>query len=160
MAGERIDVQIEGCRRIDIGPGVFGRVCVILVDNLVAIRFQFGPVCIEDQVEPGSLSGRYFCDTNDNDVDDGQAIDPGVAGILVTAFDADGNVVGTDTSVLERLNGLGAELGFNEYTDGSKSTIDGFFITMALMFGTAGLPHVIVRLFNTPMVIDLRKLSS
>lgn len=67
------------------------------------------------------------------------------------------NVVGTDTSVLERLNGLGAELGFNEYTDGSKSTIDVFFITMALMVGTAGLPHVIVRFFTTPTVRDARK---
>ncbi|UAW96839.1 cation acetate symporter [Halopseudomonas nanhaiensis] len=67
------------------------------------------------------------------------------------------NVVGTDTSVLERLNGLGAELGFSEYTDGSKSTIDVFFITMALMVGTAGLPHVIVRFFTTPTVRDARK---
>lgn len=67
------------------------------------------------------------------------------------------NVVGTDTSVLERLNGLGADLGFNEYTDGSKSTIDVFFITMALMVGTAGLPHVIVRFFTTPTVRDARK---
>ena len=62
------------------------------------------------------------------------------------------DVVGTNTSVLERLNGLSAELGFNTYTDGSKSTIDVFFITMALMVGTAGLPHVIVRFFTTPTV--------
>ncbi len=67
------------------------------------------------------------------------------------------NVSGTDTSVLERLNGLGAELGFSEYTDGSKSTVDVFFITMALMVGTAGLPHVIVRFFTTPTVRDARK---
>jgi cation/acetate symporter len=62
------------------------------------------------------------------------------------------DVIGTDTSVIERLNGLGAELGFSSYTDGSKSTIDVFFITMALMVGTAGLPHVIVRFFTTPTV--------
>nr|WP_298147286.1 sodium:solute symporter family protein [uncultured Pseudomonas sp.] len=62
------------------------------------------------------------------------------------------DVVGTSTSVLERLNGLSTELGFNTYTDGSKSTIDVFFITMALMVGTAGLPHVIVRFFTTPTV--------
>ena len=62
------------------------------------------------------------------------------------------DVVGTNTSVLERLNGLSTELGFNTYTDGSKSTIDVFFITMALMVGTAGLPHVIVRFFTTPTV--------
>ncbi|NRH29944.1 sodium:solute symporter family protein [Pseudomonas sp. MS19] len=61
-------------------------------------------------------------------------------------------VIGTGQSVLERLNGLGTELGFGVYTDGSKSTIDVFFITMALMVGTAGLPHVIVRFFTTPTV--------
>ena len=52
-------------------------------------------ICVEDVVEVGSLSGRYFCDTNDNDVDDGQAVDPGIAGVVVTAFDAAGNVAGT-----------------------------------------------------------------
>ncbi|MNF33132.1 Cation/acetate symporter ActP [compost metagenome] len=62
------------------------------------------------------------------------------------------DVIGTNQSVLERLNGLSTELGFNTYTDGSKSTIDVFFITMALMVGTAGLPHVIVRFFTTPTV--------
>ncbi|WP_372875867.1 sodium:solute symporter family protein [Pseudomonas sp.] len=62
------------------------------------------------------------------------------------------DVVGTSTSVLERLNGLSTELGFDTYTDGKKSTIDVFFITMALMVGTAGLPHVIVRFFTTPTV--------
>ena len=66
-------------------------------------------------------------------------------------------VTGTGQSVIERLNGLGAELGFTPYTDGSKSTIDVFFITMALMVGTAGLPHVIVRFFTTPTVKDARK---
>ncbi|PAU64618.1 sodium:solute symporter family protein [Pseudomonas indica] len=67
------------------------------------------------------------------------------------------DVSGTDTSVLDRLNGLGAELGFTPYTNGTKSTIDVFFITMALMVGTAGLPHVIVRFFTTPTVSDARK---
>ncbi|TLX55204.1 cation acetate symporter [Stutzerimonas nosocomialis] len=66
-------------------------------------------------------------------------------------------VTGTGESVLDRLNGLGAELGFTPYTDGSKSTTDIFFITMALMVGTAGLPHVIVRFFTTPTVRDARK---
>src|SRR3546814_16274200 len=64
---------------------------------------------------------------------------------------------GSGQSVIERLNGLGAELGFTAYTDGTKSTIDVFFITMALMVGTAGLPHVIVRFFTTPTVRDARK---
>jgi cation/acetate symporter len=67
------------------------------------------------------------------------------------------DVVGTSTSVLERLNGLSTELGFNSYTDGSKSTVDVFFITMALMVGTAGLPHVIVRFFTTPTVRAARQ---
>ena len=66
-------------------------------------------------------------------------------------------VVGTGQSVLERLNGLSTELGFATYTDGSKSTIDVFFITMALMVGTAGLPHVIVRFFTTPTVRAARQ---
>ncbi|WP_257280697.1 sodium:solute symporter family protein [Endozoicomonas sp. ISHI1] len=66
-------------------------------------------------------------------------------------------VTGTGQSVLEKLNGLSTELGFKQYTDGSKSTIDVFFITMALMVGTAGLPHVIVRFFTTPTVRDARK---
>ncbi|WP_067519324.1 sodium:solute symporter family protein [Endozoicomonas ascidiicola] len=66
-------------------------------------------------------------------------------------------VEGTDMSVLEKLNGLSTELGFAQYTDGSKSIIDVFFITMALMVGTAGLPHVIVRFFTTPTVRDARK---
>lgn len=66
-------------------------------------------------------------------------------------------VEGSDQSVLQKLNGLSQELGFAQYTDGSKSTIDVFFITMALMVGTAGLPHVIVRFFTTPTVRDARK---
>ena len=66
-------------------------------------------------------------------------------------------VTGTGMTVLEKLNGLSTELGFAQYTDGSKSTIDVFFITMALMVGTAGLPHVIVRFFTTPTVRDARK---
>ncbi len=47
-------------------------------------------------------------------------------------------------------------LGFNQYTSGTKSTIDVFCITMALMVGTAGLPHVIVRFFTVPKVRDAR----
>jgi cation/acetate symporter len=58
--------------------------------------------------------------------------------------------------LLERLNGLHAELGFAAYTDGSKSMLDVFFITAALMVGTAGLPHVIVRFYTVPRVRDAR----
>lgn len=66
------------------------------------------------------------------------------------------NLTGTDVSLLDKLDGLLAELGFNAYTNGSKSTIDVFCITAALMVGTAGLPHVIVRFFTVPKVRDAR----
>lgn len=67
---------------------------------------------------------------------------------------------GTDANgiyLLDKLDGLHRELGFHEYTSGSKSTIDVFFITAALMVGTAGLPHVIVRFFTVKKVSDARK---
>ena len=60
-------------------------------------------------------------------------------------------------SLLDKLDGLSEELGFNKYTEGQKGTMDTFFITMALMVGTAGLPHVIVRFFTVPKVSDARK---
>ncbi len=59
--------------------------------------------------------------------------------------------------LLEKLNGLSTELGFTEYTNGTKSKIDVFAITLALMVGTAGLPHVIVRFFTVKRVRDARK---
>ncbi|MDO1514257.1 sodium:solute symporter family protein [Maribacter confluentis] len=64
---------------------------------------------------------------------------------------------GSGTYLLEKLNGLSTELGFNEYTNGSKSITDIFAITLALMVGTAGLPHVIVRFFTVKKVKDARK---
>jgi cation/acetate symporter len=59
-------------------------------------------------------------------------------------------------SLLERLNGLHQELGFSEYPSGTKSRLDVFFITAALMVGTAGLPHVIIRFYTVPRVRDAR----
>jgi cation/acetate symporter len=59
--------------------------------------------------------------------------------------------------LLDKLDGLHKELGFAEYTSGSKSTLDVFLITAALMIGTAGLPHVIVRFFTVKKVSDARK---
>ena len=59
--------------------------------------------------------------------------------------------------LLDKLDGLHRELGFHEYTSGSKSMLDVFCITMALMVGTAGLPHVIVRFFTVKKVSDARK---
>ncbi|MAZ26335.1 MAG: cation acetate symporter [Cytophagaceae bacterium] len=64
---------------------------------------------------------------------------------------------GSGTYLLDKLNGLSTELGFAEYTDGSKSTLDVFAITLALMTGTAGLPHVIVRFFTVKNVKAARK---
>jgi len=63
---------------------------------------------------------------------------------------------GSGMYVLDKLDGLSAELGFGQYTEGSKSMIDVFAITGALMVGTAGLPHVIVRFFTVPRVKDTR----
>ncbi|MGD1892437.1 MAG: sodium:solute symporter family protein [Cyclobacteriaceae bacterium] len=65
-------------------------------------------------------------------------------------------LAGTDTFLLDKLDGLNQELGFAAYTDGSKSVFDVFCITAALMVGTAGLPHVIVRFFTVPRVKDAR----
>ena len=61
------------------------------------------------------------------------------------------------TYLLENLNQLSVDLGFEKYTDINQTTlINVFFITAALMFGTAGLPHVIVRFFTVPKVRDAR----
>lgn len=64
---------------------------------------------------------------------------------------------GSGAYLLDKLNGLQTELGFDEYTNGSKSMMDVFAITLALMVGTAGLPHVIVRFFTVKKVRDARK---
>ncbi|WP_088340912.1 sodium:solute symporter family protein [Robiginitalea sediminis] len=64
---------------------------------------------------------------------------------------------GSGTYLLDKLDGLSEELGFTAYTDGSKSMADVFAITLALMVGTAGLPHVIVRFFTVKRVRDARK---
>lgn len=64
---------------------------------------------------------------------------------------------GSGTYLIEKLNSLNAELGFAEYTSGTKSKIDVFAITLALMVGTAGLPHVIIRFFTVKRVKDARK---
>lgn len=63
---------------------------------------------------------------------------------------------GSGLYLLDRLNGLNEELGFNRYTNGNKSTIDVFFITAALMLGTAGLPHVIIRFYTVRKASEAR----
>ncbi len=67
-----------------------------------------------------------------------------------------GGAVADGTPLLDKLNDIVTSLGFTEYTSGTKSRIDVFCITMALMVGTAGLPHVIVRFFTVPKVRDAR----
>ena len=65
-------------------------------------------------------------------------------------------VEGESIYLLQKLNQVVTELGFPEYTSGNKSKLDVFCITAALMVGTAGLPHVIVRFFTVPKVRDAR----
>lgn len=65
-------------------------------------------------------------------------------------------VGGSGTALLDKLDDVVTSLGFNRYTAGTKSSIDVFCITLALMVGTAGLPHVIVRFFTVPKVRDAR----
>jgi len=66
-------------------------------------------------------------------------------------------MTGEGMYLLTKLDNVVQSLGFTAYTEGSKSTVDVFFITAALMVGTAGLPHVIVRFFTVPKVSDARK---
>ena len=63
---------------------------------------------------------------------------------------------GSGLTVLQKLDKTLVDLGFNPYTLGSKTMVDVFAITLALMVGTAGLPHVIVRFFTVPKVSDAR----
>lgn len=66
-------------------------------------------------------------------------------------------MTGEGMYLLTKLDNVVQSLGFTAHTDGGKSTVDMFFITAALMVGTAGLPHVIVRFFTVPKVADARK---
>jgi cation/acetate symporter len=68
-----------------------------------------------------------------------------------------GDIKGTDVSMLSKLDQVVTDLGFKAYTDNTKSTQDVFFITLALMVGTAGLPHVIIRFFTVPSAAGARK---
>jgi cation/acetate symporter len=68
-----------------------------------------------------------------------------------------GGELSNGNSLLHTLDQLSIDLGFQEYTTSKKSFTDLFFVTAALMLGTAGLPHVIVRFFTVPKVSDARK---
>ena len=61
------------------------------------------------------------------------------------------------TPLLQNLDQTLTELGFSAYTEGTKARIDVFAITLALMVGTAGLPHVIIRFFTVPRASDARR---
>ena len=80
-----------------------------------------------------------------------------ITGVPVPQLGLGAEVVGGEgLTVLEKLDRTLVELGFAPYTDGSKAMVDVFAITLALMIGTAGLPHVIVRFFTVPKVSDAR----
>ncbi|MAX71606.1 MAG: cation acetate symporter [Flavobacteriaceae bacterium] len=79
-----------------------------------------------------------------------------MTGNIIPQIGMGGTVEGGEF-LLDKLDKLHTQLGFNEYTSGTKSTWDVFAITLALMTGTAGLPHVIVRFFTVPKVKDARK---
>jgi cation/acetate symporter len=80
-----------------------------------------------------------------------------VAGTFIPQIGLGGTDIATGQFLLDKLDGLTEELGFGAYTDGRKATIDVLFITAALMVGTAGLPHVIIRFFTVPKVRDARR---
>ncbi|UCC26954.1 MAG: VC_2705 family sodium/solute symporter, partial [Gemmatimonadales bacterium] len=79
-----------------------------------------------------------------------------MTGTVIPQLGFGGVEQGSGQFLLDRLNGLHSELGFAPYTSGTKSTVDVFFITAALMVGTAGLPHVIIRFYTVPRVRDAR----
>ncbi|NAW88141.1 sodium:solute symporter family protein [Photobacterium halotolerans] len=79
-----------------------------------------------------------------------------VTGSAIPQIGFGSTISGTDVYLMDKLEGLSSELGFTSYIDGSKSMVDVFFITAALMVGTAGLPHVIIRFFTVPRVKDAR----
>ncbi|UIP27758.1 sodium:solute symporter family protein [Photobacterium sp. TLY01] len=79
-----------------------------------------------------------------------------VTGSAIPQIGFGSTISGSDVYLMDKLEGLSTELGFNSYIDGSKSMVDVFFITAALMVGTAGLPHVIIRFFTVPRVKDAR----
>ncbi len=79
-----------------------------------------------------------------------------VTGVALPQIALGSTVSGSEVYLLDKLDQVVTDLGFTAYTQGTKSTIDMFAITVALMVGTAGLPHVIVRFFTVPKVRDAR----
>jgi cation/acetate symporter len=80
-----------------------------------------------------------------------------LTGMPIPQIGLGSTMIGTDTYLLDRLDQVVTELGFNEYTTTSRlGTLNTFVYTMSLMIGTAGLPHVIIRFFTVPKVSDAR----
>ena len=79
-----------------------------------------------------------------------------ITGMPIPQIAFGSTVQGDSVSLLEKLDQVVTALGFPEYTSGTKGSLDVFCITIALMIGTAGLPHVIVRFFTVPKVRDAR----
>lgn len=75
-------------------------------------------------------------------------------GLIGHTLEPDGQ---TGAAVLDKINSINRDLGFNEYTQGTMSKLNMFCITAALMVGTAGLPHVIVRFFTVKSVRSVRR---
>jgi cation/acetate symporter len=80
-----------------------------------------------------------------------------ITGNPVPQFGLGSEISGEGVYLLDKLDAIVTDLGFRAYTEGNKSKIDVFAITLALMVGTAGLPHVIVRFFTVPRVSDARR---
>ena len=79
-----------------------------------------------------------------------------VTGIPIPQIAFGSDIAGEDVPLLVKLDQIVTDLGFAAYTSGAKGRVDMFFITLALMLGTAGLPHVVVRFFTVPKVRDAR----
>ena len=79
-----------------------------------------------------------------------------VTGIAIPQIAFGSDVAGENVPLLVKLDQIVTDLGFAAYTSGAKGRVDMFFITLALMLGTAGLPHVVVRFFTVPKVRDAR----
>ena len=67
-----------------------------------------------------------------------------------------GNIAGTDTPLLARVDRILVDIGFPQYTAQKGGTINMVLFTLSLMVGTAGMPHVIIRFFTVPKVADAR----
>ena len=80
-----------------------------------------------------------------------------ITGNPIPQFGFGDRLIDQEVYLLEKLDLIMTDIGFQPYTSGLKETIDVFCITAALMLGTAGLPHVIVRFFTVPDVASARK---